>query len=98
MITVLVFSGCGTAKRIGLAKLGMTTTTIELSEDKKKAEIVSKSDSKVTFTADANGITGATVDNQGRPGLPERLAESLVNRTSLVVGSGVDTIKQDSDD
>ena len=97
----LLLSGCAEMKRAALGKLDMVDTRIAFSADGEKVLISSKPDAKVEIQRDKDGggIVSVTVDNKepDRPGLPERLAETVANRSTLVLGSGVDSVTQKDD-
>ena len=101
LIGLFLFS-CAEMKKAAMGKLTMVNTTIAFSEDGESVAISSKPNAKVEITRDkdSGGITAVIVDNKepNRPGLPERLVETLANRSTLVLGAGVDSVTQKDDD
>jgi len=97
-----VLVGCGTVTRgiKNAAKAANTLTTVT-QDDSGNVTVSSKSDAKVEWSrsVDKDGavITTIKVDNQGRPGIAERMLETALNRTEIIIGSGERTNDKDDD-
>ena len=101
LLAFFLLSGCAEMKKAALGKINMVDTTIDFTKDGESVKISSKPDAKVEVTRDKDGgILSVTVDNKepDRPGLPERLAETLASKSTLVLGAGVDSVTQKEGD
>ena len=97
-LVLVLLLGCSTIKE-NLANIGLVETTI--TEDKESGTITvsSKSDALVEweYSVSPEGVVTKKikVNNQGRPGITERLLETALNRTEIIVGSGERTNDKD---
>ena len=97
---LVMLAGCGTLKQgIGdIVNVGDTITTVT-EDDSGGVTVTSKSDALVEWSRsiDKDGavMTSVKVDNRGRPGMAERLLETALNRTEIIIGSGERTNDKD---
>ena len=92
---------CGCLPSTMIKNIAMSDTVITESEvdedgemkDVRKLKVSSRSDAKVKITRSEEGFT-ADIDNRGRPGWVESMAERLIDKTDIVLGSGVDSVER----
>lgn len=98
---IVSMSLCGCLPSTYLKKIAMSDTIITESElddegemkEIRKLKVSSRSDAKVKITRSEEGFT-ADIDNRGRPGWVESMAERLIDKTDIVLGSGVDSVEK----